>query len=97
MKTLISTLFIAGTFFLNSCGDDQEAQENKEDETKVNKEDTAKTIEIKNIGEALDYSLKFTALEAYKQGKELDSLNTYYGLLDKKSDTIVDFWKKKGL
>lgn len=90
LKSLIATGIIAGTFFLNSCGDNKEMQKN-------NNEDTIKTTEIKNIGEALDYSLKFTALEIYKQGKELDSLNEEYELLDKKSDTIVDFWKKKGL
>lgn len=84
MKTLLSTLFIAGSFFLNGCGDNQETKENKEDITK-----------IKNIGEALDYSLKFTALELYKQGQELDSLNEFYETMDKKSDTLVESLKKK--
>ena len=89
MKNLISTLFLAGTFFLNSCGND-----NLQDKIE-NNEDTTKTIKIKNIDEALDYSLKFTALEVYKQGQELDSLNNLYGLLDKKSDTLVESLKKK--
>lgn len=88
MKTLITTLFLAGSLALGGCGDNvnQETQEKK---------DTTKTTEIKNIGEALDYHLKYTALEIYKQGEELDSLNNYYDSLDKKSDTLVSFWKKK--
>ncbi len=90
MKTL-TKLALTGALIcgLNSCGDNEKAQEDKQDTTK------SKEIKIKNIGEALDYSLKFTALELIKQGKELDSLNNYYDLLDKKSDTLLSFWKKK--
>ena len=73
-----------GALIFNSCGDNQESQEEKED-----------TIKIKNIDEALDYSLKFTALGLYKQGQELDSLNNLYDLLDKKSDTLVESLKKR--
>ena len=79
MKTPLSTLFLAGSLVISGC---------------ENKSHQNKTEENIDTNKLIKYSLKVTALKLIEQGKELDSLNSLYDSLDKKSDTMIDSLRK---